>query len=155
MGAGLALILAMVCMAIAMSLPAQAQVYPTTYSSFTGIQASVTNAASIIPTNAIVQLRSNQGIAILPTLAMTAANISNVVFTFNVSADGTNYSTSAPLTYTMTMNGTNILTGYKLFPPTELNNVRYLKLSTIANGAASGGGGVGCLISKVVYSFSN
>lgn len=149
-----------ICMTFAilsiMPVPeAQAQVPNIVVGNFTGVQASVTNAASVSPTNSIIEIRKNQGLAILPTVAMTAANISNVVFTLNVSADGITYSTSGPLSYTMTMNGTNILTGYKNFPPTELNNAKYVKLSTIANGAASGGGGVGCLITGVQYSFYN
>lgn len=143
----------MACMAVAM--PLQAQINPTTIGTFPGIQAAVTNAASISPTNSIVTIRQGKGLVVMPTAAMTAANISNVVFTFQVSADGTNYSTTGPLSYTMTMNGTNILTGYKFFTPTEISNVRYIKLDTIANGAASGGGGAGCLISRVLYSVAN
>lgn len=132
------------------SPPAQAQVPVRVVADFSGVQAAVTNAASITPTNAIVELRKNQGIAILPRFVGTGASTANVTFTFNVSADGTNYTTTGPLTYTAALNGTTPVVGYKLFTATDLNNVRYLKLSSVTNA-----GSVGCVISGIQYSYYN
>jgi hypothetical protein len=151
---GFAGLLMAICMAVAMlafmPLPTEAQVSATTTGTFSGIQASVTNAASISPTNSIITVRQGKGLAVLPTFWGTGASSANVTFTFNVSADGTNYTTTGPLTAVIALNGTTPVTGYTLFDPTELNNVKYLKLSTIANAGA-----VGCVISNVVYSVSN
>jgi hypothetical protein len=117
---------------------------------FSGIQASVTNAASISPTNSVIELRKNEGAAIIPTIWGTGASTANVTLTFNVSADGENFTTTGPLTYVVALNGTTPVVGYKNFTASELNNVKYLKLSTIANAGA-----VGCVISNVVYSINN
>lgn len=150
----------MVCMAaamVAMMPSAQAQVPIAKVGTFSGVPAAVTNntTTTLASTNGIVELRKNQGLVILPTFAATAATTSNLVFRLDVSADNITYTTTAPLQYHVAMNGTNVITAYKLFPPSELNNVRYVRLTSVQNNAATGGGGAGVLISNVQYSFFN
>lgn len=72
------------------------------------------------------------GILIMPTFSAAGAGTSNVVFTFNLSPDGTTYSTTGPLTFTAVCNGTNSVTHWFNAFADELPNTQYIKLSTIS-----------------------
>jgi hypothetical protein len=52
---------------------------------------------------------------------------------FDLSADGTTWTTTLPLTNSVTMNGTNRVVGYTLFAPSVLDHMRYIRLAQIVN----------------------
>lgn len=82
-------------------------------------------------------IRGNIGFAILPYFSIASASTANIVFRFKLSADGTNYTTTEPLTATIAANGTNAVRGYANFGPSTLNNVMWAKLSSVNNGATN------------------
>jgi hypothetical protein len=101
----------------------------------TGPYASVivTNATAPTINSPAVALYRGRGLAIMPTFIGTNAGTANVILAFNVSADGTNWSTTTPFSYTLPMNGTTAVIGYTNFPSTLLDNVAYLRLAYISN----------------------
>lgn len=94
---------------------------------------TLTNAQTVTYNSAALYVRKNQGLAIMPWIASSDAANGAVTFTFDVSADGTNYTTSTPFTYAPTLNGTTSVIGYTNWSSTILNNVRYIRLRSIAN----------------------
>lgn len=74
--------------------------------------------------------------AFAKTAGTNAALISGVTntITFDVSFDGTNWSTAAPLALVSVFNGTTAVTGWTNFPPALVDNVRYGRVRTIYNG---------------------
>lgn len=150
---GFAGALALLCMVAAFALAApssQAQVTSTTYGTLTQVPGAVTNATTVSTNSGAIRVWKNQGVAILPAFTGLGASTANVTFTFNVSADGTNYTTTGPLTYVVALNGSTAVLGYKLFLPTDVNNVQYLRLSSIQNAATNG-----MTIQGITYSYSN
>jgi len=106
-------------------------------------------ATTLVSTNSsMIPLRKDAGVAILPKIVGTNAGTANVVFTFSVSPDGTLWSTTGPLTYTLAMNGTNPVVGYKNFTLTDVNNVRYMRLSSITNAHSAN-----ILITSITWSY--
>jgi len=130
---------------------AHAQLEPVAYARFTPDVPSVASATTITLTNpASVFVRKDRGMAIIPTFVAANAGTSNVVFTFEVSADGTNFTTTGPVSVTAVANGTNTVRHYSLIPPTTLNNVRYIRLHSIQNAQTNA-----ITLSGVLYSYFN
>lgn len=122
---------------VALAFHAVAQVTPTTFGSFTGQAATVATATTSSTASAAIEVPQGRGLAVLATIGGTAATTNGAVtFTFAVSADGTTYSTDTGLQLAITPTGTNVLTAYKNFPASTLDNVRYLRLASIENAAA-------------------
>ena len=71
------------------------------------------------------------GILLMPSLSCTNAGTSNVVFSFDVSPDGTTWSTTKPVTATVACNGTNAVVGAVNIAASALPNVQYLRLTSI------------------------
>lgn len=116
---------------------ATAQITPTTVGSFTGQAATVATSTTSTTTSAAIDVPQGRGLAVLCTIGGTAAATNGAVtFTFAVSADGTTYSTDTSLQLAITPTGTNVLTGYKNFPSSTLDNVRYLRIASIQNASA-------------------
>jgi hypothetical protein len=132
MWSAMLMVLAIICM-LAAPATSQAQVTPTATGEFLGstylINGSVT---SNINTSAI-SVRQAKGLAFLPLLAGTNASTAAVTFVFDVSVDGTNFTTSSPLAFAVAMNGTTAVRGYTNFSSTLLDNVSHLRLRSIQN----------------------
>ena len=67
------------------------------------------------------------------TNAALIPGVTNTI-TFDVSFDGTNWSTASPLALVSVFNGTTNVIAWTNFPPTLVDNVRYGRVRTIYNG---------------------
>jgi|ERR1041384_21762 hypothetical protein len=79
---------------------------------------------------------SRDGMAIMPIFsAETTSTTSNLVFTFDVTIDAepatTNYSTTGPISYSLSSNGSTNVKGFYWIQPTNFVNVTRIKLSKI------------------------
>jgi hypothetical protein len=130
----------------------QAQVVPTTYANLAQVPATVAASTTLATNSAAIPLRRDQGLAILPAFVCNAtdASAASVTFTLQLSADGTNYTTTGPLTYAVAANSTNTVVGYKLFIPDVINNVRYARISGIQNATTNT-----ITITRIQYSYFN
>lgn len=84
-----------------------------------------------------ITLYRGRGFAFLPWMAPTSSSTANVLCGFDVTADGTNWSTTAPLVATFALNGTLGVRGYANFIPDLCDNVKQARLAWVSNGAAS------------------
>lgn len=95
----------------------------------------ISNATTtVLGTATAVQVPyKNASFTLMPRFSAEAAGTSNVVFTFNLSRDGTTYTTVDPLSYTLTANGTNAVVGLVTFAATNFDNdVRWIKWTKLA-----------------------
>lgn len=104
----------------------------------TNFAGSGTSNYTILPTygGQTVTLKAHNGIAIMATVGCTNGTTaaSPVGFKFELSPDNVTWTTTLPITNSVTMNGTNTVTGYTLFPYTTLDHMRYIRLAQIING---------------------
>ena len=129
----------MLAVALAWLLPAAAQVAPFAprTGTFDSLAAVSTNSATLTVNSTGVTVYPDRGMAVFPSFTGLGAGTSNLTFAFDVSYDGTVWSTTGPLSYTVAMNGTNPVVGYFLIPKTSLDNVKKIRLKSIANANAS------------------
>jgi hypothetical protein len=147
--AGVGLIGALLC---ASPPKAAAQLTPNTYANIlTNSGTWEIGASSTSNINAgVAFVRKDRGLALLPSFAGNNAGSAALTFTFDVSADGTNYSTTPGITVAFAMNGTTGVRGYTNFPPTQLNNVRTIRLRSIQNAHTAS-----LFITNLTYSYHN
>lgn len=131
-GLGLA---ALVAMAMAVLTPSVAQVSPTTTGTLTSVTTGVASNDVVTVTSSSVNVPQGRALAFVPEFKLASAGTGNVIFTFQVSIDGTDWTTSAGLTHTVAANGTTTVRSLYLLDPTELNAVRYVRLAGINNAA--------------------
>jgi hypothetical protein len=120
---------------VPMPQPAQAQVLgagnPVNYTTMIG----ATNVVASFTTNinaGAVDVYQNRGLSVFVYCATTNASGSNVVVQFQVSYDGTNYSTLAPpLKFDFANNGTTGVRAWTNYPAAVLSNVRKIRVGTI------------------------
>ncbi len=131
------LALAAICIGIIPRPPsAEAQVVQTDTGLFTGLPLTVATNGVTATNSSAIDVRPGKTLAILPEFRHASGSLTgNVIFTVQVTADGTNYTTASGLTYTVAANGTSTVRGYWLLDPTELNSVRKVRLSTYSNAA--------------------
>ena len=126
---------AAVGLAAVLALPAMAQVTPVRILSAglpTTFAASATSNMSVTP----FMLSQGKGVSFVPEFTMSAASVSNTVFTFQLSYDGgTSYTTvlPTPLTLTVVQNGTNLVRSRIIMNPTDVNHATHIKIATIQN----------------------
>lgn len=140
---------------LALTLPVTAQVTPASTVTLSNLPTVITGQGSSNITTHTIALRQNQGFSVLPYFVGNAATaVSNLTLTFKVSVDGTNWNTTADtaLTYAVPGNGSTAVRGYKLFPPTTVNNVAYFTLSNITNSCLAG---TNFTITNIVISVGN
>lgn len=135
--------------ALVLALPAQAQVTPVTVGTFTNVP-TIIATAGVSNVNALVQLRQGRGISILPSFAGTNSGAANLRLEFDVSADGTNFTTTSPFVLTFAMNGTTGVIPWTNIPPSLLDNVAYLRLTKMTNAHTAS-----LFITNVTYSIRN
>lgn len=111
---------------------ARAQDLPYSVRSQTFTNAVAHNTTVTIQGPAI-RLRGNNGIALLPQFNGTNGSATNAVtFRFAVSADGTNWSTTTPISYIVNSSGTNTVRGWTNVPSATLDNTRYMRLESVS-----------------------
>lgn len=127
-----AILLTGIC--IVASQPAFGQVQATRIGTFDNLPSIITDTATSNVVSTAVTVRQGRGMAVLPYFNATnsAAN-ENVIFNFEVSADGTNWSTSTAFSLTNTLNGATAVRGFHLLSAATLDNVRQIRLQSIEN----------------------
>jgi hypothetical protein len=78
-----------------------------------------------------------RGIALWPSFAFTNAGTDALTLGLDVSPDGTNWSTAQPIQRAFVGNGTTGVLGYTNVLSDVLDNVKFVRLTTIANAHAS------------------
>lgn len=126
-------IIALIMLLSAFILTPQTQAQPAWGSWTTNVTLTITNAQTLTLNTPALYIRKNQGLAIMPWIVSGDAANGAVTFTFDVSIDGTNYTTSTPFTYAPTLNGTTSVKGFTNWSSEILNNARYIRLRSIAN----------------------
>jgi hypothetical protein len=123
------------------AMPASAQVVPLNYGNFagTGVSNAFDNLTSYTVNSTRVELPAKGGIAIIPFLGGSAGATNEAVLTFQVSIDGTNYTTSAAnLTVTVPFTAaTNVVAKYTLFDRSKLDGARYIRWATMTTAASN------------------
>lgn len=117
-------------LAAVLAMPAMAQVTANRVTTCVIPAVVAANTTSNV-TSTAVSVPQGKGLSFMPTFAATGSSVSNAVFSFQVSADGTTYTTTTPLTLTVVQNGTTTVTGWQLWDPTELNHVAWIKLVSV------------------------
>lgn|SRR5262245_8185354 len=104
----------------------------------TNFAASASSNYTIVPaySGQAVTLKPHNGMAIVASAAGAAGSAAALSFKYDLSADNVSWTTTMPLTNSMTLNGTNIITSYTLFPDSTLNHMRYIRLAQIVNANA-------------------
>ena len=144
-----AVIIALLCL----SFEARAQYQPNFWQNILTNGAITLTTGQISNTAAIskpITVRQGKGLAILPMLAGSGASTSPTWFFFDVTADGTNWTTTQPLSFSVNANGTTLQRGYNLFAYTALDNVRQIRLAQATNATA-----VTIGVTNIVVSYSN
>ena len=144
-----ALVLAAVMLVCLAPPSAQAQVTPTTYSTFSGVPLNVP-AETTTNVLAAIDWRQGKSLAVFPYFARTNSQTDAIILVFDVSYDGTNYNTANTISVTNLANGTTAVRGYRLILPTEVSAVAKIRLKTIANADTNA-----VFVTNVVYSWSN
>jgi hypothetical protein len=93
----------------------------------------VTNGQTLSVNTKPFALRQGKGLAVLPYQVGTNTSTADEVYRFEVTADGTNYTTTGPLRATNALNSTTAVRGYTLFPTAALDSIRAVKLVSIQN----------------------
>lgn len=117
------------------ALPVTAQVQPTVYDTFSSVTTGLQTNDVVTVTSSALDVPQGRALAIVPEFNMVSSASGNVVFTAQVSIDGTNYTTSSGLTHTVAANGTTTVRSLWLLDPTELAAVRKIRISQISNAA--------------------
>jgi hypothetical protein len=118
-----------------------AQVDAFTVTSLTTSTNAVAASTTSTVTTDPVEVRGDQGVGFVAKFVLDGPSTGNVTLHYNVSADGTNWTTTKPFNSgAIAANGTNSVTAYYNFGPTdssELRNIRYIKLAEVQNAATN------------------
>lgn len=109
---------------------------------------TVTNGTSAVTSNSALSLKPNQTLGILVLFSAAGTGTSNVVANFQVSPDGTNWTTSPFLTVTTAANGTNAVGGYGLWTADQLRGIKQVRFSGITTTQTNG-----VTVSGIKYGF--
>ena len=138
---------------VAMVLPAQAAdtFQPNRYDNvLTNGVTTVTNAATATVAGKPFTLRQGQGFGVFTTFVGTNAGTANMITKWDVSYDGTTYTTTQPLRATNAMNNTTAVRGWTWFSPQQVDGVRTIKLTGIGNEHTAS-----LLVTNVIVSYPN
>lgn len=110
---------------------------PTTNIITEASSVTVTNATTLTINGTAIPLYRDRGLAVIPKLVGAGADTGNVTFNFDVSQDNAVWSNTSPLTYVVASNGTNTVRGFKLLSRDLLDNIKYVRLTSITNAATN------------------
>ena len=119
----------------ALAAPAFAQVSPTTTGTFSSVPTGAATNDVVTVTSSAVDVPQGRALALIPEFKLAGAGTGNVIFTAQVSIDGTNWTTSSGLTHTVAANGTTVVRSYWLLDPSKLAAVTKLRISALNNAA--------------------
>ena len=109
----------------------------TNTASFLTAPVTVTNSTTLTIASNAVPVWRGRGMALMPTFTCAGADTGNVTFNWNLSYDGTNWTTTTPISLVLVANGTTRVTGYTNVPADKLDNVRFIRLATISGTATT------------------
>lgn len=137
------MVLAVAALAVlAGTTESRAQIEPFTVASLTPSTNTIgTNAVATITTPAVA-VRGEHGVGFVVKFKLGAAATNALTFHFNVSKDGTNWTTSRPFSASVGADGTNSVTHFFAFTPTgspPLANVQWIRLAAVGNAATASG----------------
>mgnify|MGYP001585627233 CR=1 FL=1 len=98
---------------------------------------TITNGVTLSVNGPGFNLHPDRGLAVLPAFSADAADTSTVTFAFDVSHDGSTWTTTGGITGTGTLNGTNAVRNLILLAPTALDNVKQVRLRSVQNGGTN------------------
>ena len=138
--------------------------YPTGSPNFStpdtnAIPLVLTNGAGVtFPANGTNSLekavRQDHGLSVFVTVVTTNAAVGGQTLGWDTSPDGTLYTTTQPLKWTLPANGAGTNTYWTNWPAAQLNNVRDIQLTTVTNAAVGTGNTNTATITKLIYSQS-
>jgi hypothetical protein len=125
---------------LACTIPVQAQLEPFQSAALTPSDTSIAAGATEASTTAAVEVVAGQGVGFFITFKLGGAGTDNCVFKFDVSYDGTTWTTTKPFTTgNVAANGTTSVIHYVEFGPgttAPLGHVRYIRLAQVVNGSS-------------------
>lgn len=148
-----ALIAALAAVAAVSVLAADPSPSPTpwTHGVFTSMVSSVSASATSNFTSGAVTLRKGKGIVISPEFVGTnASDAALVTFSFQLSLDGTNYTTTAPVSVAASSAGLTAVRCFSNAPPSLIGGAQLIRCSSIVNASTNG-----ITISRVRYALEN
>ena len=123
--------------------PQQPNFYRSDTNAFPLVLAASAGTNYTAGTTGSLSLTLRQDVGLSMFLSVTApnsgTNTSNGVVSvwFNVTADGTNYTTTSPIVWTQSITvpagSTNTMVGWTNFPNTVLNNIRKVQITQLTN----------------------
>lgn len=119
----------------ALAAPAFAQVSPTSTGTLTSVPTGAATNDVVTVTSSAVDVPQGRALAFIPEFKLAGAGTGNVIFTAQVSIDGTNWTTSSGLTHTIAANGTTVVRSYWYLDPSKLGAVAKIRLAQISNAA--------------------
>jgi hypothetical protein len=163
--AELLLVTAALALLAALTLPAMAQSspynlapqQPNFYRQDTNaFPMTLTNSgAATFTTNSLkLTVRQGTGVSLFATVVSTNSSSSGVVLGFDTSPDGTNATTTEPITWTLPSNFIGTNTYWTNIDRAYLNNVRTFQMTTSTNKAVGTGNTNTVVVTKFWYSYS-
>lgn len=120
-------LLAVVALATLVNLTASAQTYFDLFTTTNGASIT-TNAATHVGR---VTLQKGKPLTVTPTFKLDGESVEDVVLGFNVSLDGTLWTTTCPATATVAANGTNTVVGFATLSTNVTDNARFIRFDRI------------------------
>jgi hypothetical protein len=127
--------------------PALAQTgqgYPTTTVALVTSTNSVAANTTATVTSQAFTANTSTGFAVVPNIVVSGstATLASATFNFQASPDGVNWTSTAPLSYTLTASGTVPAIGYQNFPvqsgSNAAANIGYWRLGSVTTGTGTG-----------------
>lgn len=116
---------------------ARAQVDPFTVETVTTSTTAVGAATTATVTSDTLSVRGSEGIGFMFVTKLSGTGTAGVTFAFDVSADGTTWTTNQPFTTgAVAATGTTSVVSFVNFSPDdaiELRNIQYIRLSKVTN----------------------
>ncbi len=131
------LIMAAATFLLASPSPAHAQIAPTTTVAFSSVPGAMPASSTSNVISALMTVRQGKGLAILPYYKGGDVGAGNLILRFDVTADGTNWTTTKPLSCTNALNGTNVVRDCSQFTAAQLNGLQGIRMQTIENTATN------------------
>jgi hypothetical protein len=115
-----------------------------------GVSAA-TNTTVTSTSGTALTIRPGQALALSPYFAGTQGGTSNVVFGFNVSVDGTNYTTTPPgnFLFTNSANGTTGVIGLHQIPASNLFGIQKIRFDSLATTQTNG-----IFVTNIFYNYT-
>ena len=129
-------------LAFVLAVPlAHAQVTPRNVTTLSLSASTVATSTTATITSQAFTIKPGSGFAVVPNFQLSGSDTANVTFNFQVSLDGTTWTTTTPFTYAEASTGVTPVIGFKNFaaPITGAgaDNILYCRLDSVTNGSAS------------------